>query len=328
MKCIDYVLPQWHCANLKRQYRSVWRTCFWLCVLSVRLRIIRYTRSVVNEKHHHLTSRQKAQNQKISNISWRKREFDWSHVWQLRGTCRGEAPQRKESMEISMLAVIAIFGAFSIYALVRYIVQILRTTKMAFALGLQVKGIGWSTLKFSGTKLDHNVLYTIHRKKSGYVAGTMELVVDAKFPYVVTFKQNHIGGAAQNLEDAWEIDAWDSAAIQPLITHPVVESILLEIGSKSSNSHLQIGLAGIWYQQMIPEDATAEYVWRISEPVMQLALYLSQPDCLKPVASVEQARAALSRAIAGKAEKVIIDPARNDTTEVTETGIVAEEQES
>ena len=194
-----------------------------------------------------------------------------------------------------------------IFAIVKGMIHLLRIAKIAFALGLRFQGIGLGTIKFSGVKMNRNIVYTFHRKKKGYIGPEIDLFVETKQPHMVTLRcKYNEHDATQNLDDPWEIDAIDSAAVQPMLTHPVVKAILLDISNGDFKDYIMIGLPGIFCRGCIYyEDVTADDIWHISEPVFQLALYLSLPDHLQPVASVEKTLAALSKVIAGEAEHTL-----------------------
>ena len=184
--------------------------------------------------------------------------------------------------------------------------------EVALSLGFDYYQTAPGVIKLSGVRIGRSVVYTFHRLKSGLEL-LMLLSVETKLPYRLILKRHFETDSPKNVHDAFSCESAEgSAEVEPMLTHPVVETILLTIAEKMnlySAGQLLIHPSGIQFRIVVTSYIAPGSLDDYSEPVFQLALYLSHPDHLKPVASVEETLAALARAIAEGTDTVNIEPA-------------------
>ncbi len=245
---------------------------------------------------------------------------------------------------------------FLFHDIYRQIKRRARLQKAAFEAGLNFDGKGFGTVTLSGVHIGRKINFTYFRQSSrlskAFVA-TMEIFVETKLPYSLELKpsQDYVSRRIKQsinpnknsenpktIDEAFSIFSTNYPEVQPLLNHPVVEAILLELERKMNFYHEFLSLLpeGITYHTFTDwiHDSSPRLP-DVTEPVFKLAMYLSQPNHLAPVASVSRTLEALNDALAAGSNEVAIEydqskierPEREQESNTDTTAAVADADE-
>ena len=158
---------------------------------------------------------------------------------------------------------------------------------LAQVLDMKYIGASNNVYRFRATKAGREVLCAFY-PGTKTIESVIEFEIRTTLPYTASLVLAENPQAADTILDAaFDIETGDDSDARKALHHPVVESILSKIANRPVNG-LEIEPYRLKYREQLQETSLyAEYIREALELTLQLALYLSRPDHLAPVGSVD-----------------------------------------